>query len=445
MANNFTQSASWSHKVETIMVLSGALSLAIAWCLQYFPNSMSLVERLSYKVEDPSWAYPGYESIPIIGQHYFGDFQYFISFSAATNPWDGEMTNTPFLLNNIIYLILGNLPIFISWVLFVCLSLITLFFGARALVIAAGPKFDNWNFIRRFLIFVLLTAPVLMDFDRGNSHSIAVGAAAIFVGNEMQGNKSRWNIVWLFLAISIRPYYAILLFILIHKKKYKLTTVSLSIFLTINLIYIQLVSGNVFVVARNYLATMLGFAGSSEFGMGQIAHSGSLAGAAHRLVEYFFGFQISFQWLKDNILLLEAASLLYIISVLFLWTREKIARSLRVFFLFSVVGVAQPGAMGYTWIWLGLCALAIIYETEKDSFFTNTREQFSRISQIWLAVIFVVGLVPTWVILPSLSGSNRQVANFLVLTPLLVGYLLYIIYKEVAPHGRRDGNVVLRD
>lgn len=409
-------------RFESIHLSLLTISAGVAWLFQYFPGGKPLVERLSFKAEDPSWVAPGYTGKPLIGVHHFGDFEYPMSMGLQLNPWNQDMPAPWLPTIQPVFTFLATLDYGIAFGIYFIASLGAIFAGSWAVARLFG-KVNFWNFIRVSLIFLFLTGPTLMDFDRGNWHSLMIGLAAYFLAKTIKG-ESTWNVLFILFCASLKPYYILFLVAYIGTQfNKKILVFSISAFLFVNLTMWHFMTGSALEGVKLFLIDMNFYTGSTSeaanFGLEQIMHSGSLAGAATRIVEFFAGSEAAFVWLQGNIQFLQAGSLAYILAALYFIGFTKAPVWQKYFSLFSIVSLGNLGSMGYTWGWVGIVAIALYFGYSEN--LSSGNKQISILKQILLQLVIALTLIPSWVHTPGApSGVFRSLPQFLILAFLIL-------------------------
>lgn len=398
-------------RIEFIHICFLALSLAIAWSYQYFEAGNSLVSRISYIITDAPWMPPRIKGAPLIGEHYFGDFSLAYGYGKTWDPYGLELAAQHSPTGQLILKGFSFFPIHVAFVLYIIASLGTLFAGAWWLMKGVSSKI-NWESSLSFVLFCIVVTPTLADLDRGNLQSITIGCVAIFIGMGLKG-RLRTGLIFLLIAVSLKPYLILLGLAFLKRDNVRHHVVILSIFAFLNLALMQAFTGNIFLGLRQLAGAIARYAG--EAGLGMIAHSGSLVGSLYRNLEFYIGTDQAYKILGENVLLIQALSLASVALGMVIWYQSSFPAWVRIGGLFSIMTVAQAGSFTYQWAWVGLVVLVFLYDTSEKSL-----NFFPRLSPLYIQALAFFALIPTWIMLVGPSGSSRAIANFLLLSPLVV-------------------------
>jgi len=82
-----------SESYQFIQIIFTLIALIHAWTLQYkSPDSTpSLLNRISFIVEDAPWMPPGLKSEAILHLHHFGDWTLGIGYALTSNPYSQDL------------------------------------------------------------------------------------------------------------------------------------------------------------------------------------------------------------------------------------------------------------------------------------------------------------------------------------------------------------------
>ena len=395
-----------------------SISAAVAWSIQYFPGAQPLVERISFKINDPSWVPDGFEAKPILGEHYFGDFELFYAWAKEANPYTAPYPAQHLPTGQLLLKFFPIFPIEIAYLLYLGISLALLFVGAH--VLTQRQRLSS-GITRTTIIFGVLSLPTIVDFDRGNTQTIVVSLVACFIGLGLNKNY-RSALLVLLIAISLKPYLILISLAFIRRSNFGTHLKFLSGFGLVNVALMLVFSPNLVYGFYQWAVGMSRYAGES--GLGWIAHSGSLVGAIYRQFEFFVGFESSFEVLKQSLWVVQLVSIAMVVLALVIWHQEGLPTWIRVAGLFSIISVAQAGSGAYQWVWVGLVVVFYLHSHYDD------HKQFlgSRFERLYLQIVAGLALIPTWILFPSPGGTLRSITNFMFVSPLiLAGFILALL------------------
>jgi hypothetical protein len=398
------------ERAQRNQLVALTISLGIAWLTLYFLDGPDPVQRVSFRVDDPSWVPIDYQQSPIIGDHFFGDLQLLLAWGSETNPYSLDLSATYLPIAHFPLKALSLFPIQFAFVVYLAVSLIVLYFAARLTVATFGTPQSRLSTIS-FLLFCLLTAPTLIDIDRGNVNTIAIGLTTLYF---MFGFKNKLSIglPLLLLAGSIKPYLLIFTICFINKNTIKTVIGFLVTYLGITLVLFSQISNSIFRGLNDWYIAFSKYGGAE--GVHHMINSGSLVGSISRWAEVFHGQEGSSSFLVNNLLILRTLSGVYILLALAVWFMTFLPNWIRLGSALSIITVAQPGSAGYQWIWVGIVMIGVLYSTHNPH-----QRRLDKIGLISIQIISILVLVPTW-IAPTLFSSKRYFPQYLVLSPFIV-------------------------
>jgi hypothetical protein len=406
------------------------------WATHYYTNGIGIIERLSFQAVDPSWVPENFTQRPIIGEHFFGDLQLLIAWGAHENPYSVLIPSQHLPIAQGILRLLSHLPMIIVFLIYLLASLASLWFSARALVAVVSQRQFGLN-INDFLLFILLTVPVLVDLDRGNVNSIVISCCILFFTLNLD-NRPNLGLFFLIIAICFKPYTAIFLLCTSVKNVSKQWISILLLFGLLNGLGFVLITGSLVGGFSNWLGAFLRY--GSEAGVGYMANSGSLIGSISRWSEIVQGNENAIALLESNIPTIRVISLGCVLLGVAAWHQESASFPLRLAGALSIITVAQPGSAQYQWTWTGFVLLAALYNSRSQG--TIERLNNRRVIAL-LYVIFILASMPSWIEYSS-SDTKRYFPQYLLLSPLIVLSLIIFIalstrdrWTNNAPHNLR--------
>jgi hypothetical protein len=397
-----------------------ALSAAVFWTAHYFiAPAVDLVERVSWRASDEPWVATGSAVIePLVGVHYFGDLLTFRSYGLVWNPYYESLALPAQHLpsGQLFAMLLATIPIQILLIFYLVFSVVILFIAIRTLANSI-LKISLWKYAQLFLIFSLLSIPMIVDFDRGNVQSVALAGTIFFFAYGLRG---KWlvAILWLLFAASFKPYLLIFSLAFLSKRNIRAHALMGLAFCSLNVLLMEAFSRNFLEGFSSMWEANAKF--TSEFSIPFISNSGSLVGSAHRISEFAFGLEFSNKLLLEVLWVVPVISLLLVALGMLIWYRSHLPIWVRLMGALSIISVAQPGSAGYNWGWVGVVVIVFLLEKLKE-----VSLEARDWSPWYLQIVAALALVPTWVSLPSLSGDIRQNMSYLILSPIVFAGLAY--------------------
>ncbi len=289
---------------------------------------------------------------PIIGDHYFGDFQfplgYAIDVRHSISPYTGS-------------LVADNYPPF-SQVLFVLLSFLPLQLSALIYLSLSGAVFllPLWLMLKPlklayrviFLIPVaVLTTPFITFLDRGNDIGIVVGLIAWSL---WAWKSERWVLCGIFLAaaIALKAYPATILIVPIGLRRYKFTAIVAAVAVVANVIALAVMPGG-YVPNLRALVSALGLKSPPS---DQLT-SWSLYSIVPKTAGLLFGHTAVHQFLEPRGILIWLPSILYLGAVYFVIRRGRVPQWCWGALGLATVQLIVPLSFVYTTAWAPAAAV----------------------------------------------------------------------------------------
>jgi hypothetical protein len=398
-----------------------ALSAAVFWTAHYFvAPAVDLVERVSWKASDEPWVATGQESLePLVGVHYFGDLLTLRGWGMVWNPYSDllALPGQHLPTGQLSLMLLAAIPSQILLIFYLVFSVAILFIAIRTLANSI-LRVSFWKYTQLFLVFSVLSIPMLVDLDRGNVQSVALAGTIFFFAYGLRG---KWvvAILWLLFAASLKPYLLIFSIAFLSKRNFRTHALMGVAFCSLNVLLMQAFSGNFLEGFRSMWEANARYT-SSEFSLPFISNAGSLVGSAHRISEFAFGLEFSNKLLLEVLWVVPIISFLLVVLGMLIWYRSHLPIWVRLMGALSIITLAQPGSAAYNWGWVGV--VVIVFLLDKMGRMPLNTADWS----IWyLQVVAALALVPTWVSLPSLSGDIRQNMSYLILSPIVFAGLVY--------------------
>ena len=171
--NKKTPQISFSQIINSLIIYSTCIAslLAIIFFRIFYTNA-NLHEFWSFKLNDVPWTPPGISPIPIIGEHYFGDFQLTLLFEKLPNAYAKGLT-LPYGIPPLSLPLIHFFNFFSMRFAFLLFLILSTFLFALVIWIALPNLEKN---LRKLATILLVTCslPLYVAFDRGNFSVIAI-------------------------------------------------------------------------------------------------------------------------------------------------------------------------------------------------------------------------------------------------------------------------------
>jgi hypothetical protein len=160
-----------SKRFLTCYLVVFSLLSGVALAL-YFYSAKDVYSTWTFRVNDPPWLPPGVTAIPVVGTHYFGDFQlpYFLALDPAPYSWSFYNLNLPF--GFVVFSLFSFFSIKIATISFLVLSS-TLYWATLRKAIGT---FDSENANLLATMVTLFSLPTIICLDRGGAQMLAFSA-----------------------------------------------------------------------------------------------------------------------------------------------------------------------------------------------------------------------------------------------------------------------------
>jgi hypothetical protein len=370
------------------LLLFGLILSAITFLYQVYKfDQKDLITTISFRTDDKPWTAGNFDASPIIGAHYFGDFQFFLASSLQKNPYSGEIGVQYTPIGKYLLLPLSLFQPLTGFVIYILITIILMFISTLILVRNVNSEINKFDVINIFLLTQILTLPFLTDFDRGNLYSLSIAALCLGIINYLQG-KTYPSLFWFLIGIAFKPYLIIVFLIMLNRKTFIQWGKILCGIILVNTVTLITFSGkfieNIYLFINNNLRY------GEEWGFGQIMHSGSFAGALVRIIEQLKGFEFAKDFTISNLDTLKIFTMISILISYFIWHNINLPFYFRFLALTSLISLAQPASFAYSWGWVGV-SLAIFA-------FEKTANELNSRSHVNLYLIFcLIALTPLWI------------------------------------------------
>jgi hypothetical protein len=419
----------------SIQALTTSVSFFLVWLSQYFGSEdLNLVERLSFKVVDPPWLPSGIQPVPIIGNHYFGDWQLDTTWSIdKNNPYISEYMPSrtpPFGL--LLTRLFGELGIKTGFFVFLFVTSLLV----AQLILKSTKK---WNFQSRvffFLFAFFFNVGVIFSFDRGSSHVFVFACLGLFVVYGLE-QKLIASSLYFFVATGFKPQVMIVVIIFIGifswKRIFALVLMPFLLNFLALITFFHPIKSSFFGYLQG--SSLLTNGGGNESAAGIIADSFSIVGFFSRMIEAI-NQQIgsSIDWIENSSTLFLALAFFWFSMVTFVVWKFHVSWFVRLVLVFSLCSLLLPSSHLYTlsWSFTALCLIAHAGTQKLPCIKQGNQLTFLQASLICLVFLSIV--TPTFFVDFWIPGISRRLPLSILYFPLLVilvGNLFFIYSKSI--------------
>jgi hypothetical protein len=424
----------WSEwGVRLLAILSLALTASLAWIwIESSYRSVTVASRLSYFSSDKPWMPIDSVARPIIGNHFFGDFQ--LPFA-----WGGNLLHTfsPYLSSSIPE---NYTPL--AAVFFVPFHLLSLRYAALVYLVLSAAVFLvplwlllaplKWEYRVIFLAPVaVLTAPFVTTVDRGNTIGIGMGLVAWAI---WAWRSESWMLCGAFLALAVafKGYPAALLVVPLALRRYRFTTLVAASAVALNLLALMLYPGG---YLRN-LRAALPAQGSLQLTQANPLDSWSLYSILPKTAGFFFGPSAANQLVAPGRILLWLPSAIYLCCVYYVIRRAVVPQWCWGPLALASVQMVVPVSAVYCTAWAPIAAVwfawgYLVRQQRTGAMGENGESQWVAL-RVLILITLTVTLTPSIFTLTGADGFTVPAARYL--SPLLVfATLVMATVRSVRP------------
>jgi hypothetical protein len=442
-------SSPWSSwGVRLLALVSMALAICLGWdWIQSFYRAVAVNAQLSHSAGDQPWMPLDSIARPIIGNHYFGDFQLPLAYASnlrhSLSPYLSSAipeNYPPF--TSMVFVLFSFLPLKISAVLYLALSA-AIFLVPLWLLLS--PLKIEYRVI--FLVpLAVLTVPFISLLDRGNDIGIAVGLVAWAL---WAGKSERWVLCGIFAAaaIAFKGYPAAILIVPLALRRYRFTALVAGSALALNLLSLLMFPGGYLKNLRAVPAAMISY--KLNGGVTQL-ESWSLFSLIPKTAGLLLGPSAANGLLTPDRALLWLPSVLYLIAVYFLIRRARVPQWCWGPLALASIQLIVPLSFAYTAAWAPLSAIWFAWgHLVKDSM---EEPHTNRPATLALRILILLGLmaalVPSVFTIPGPDGFTTPLTPYL--SPLFMfvslcvatAYAILPSRPEPSPAFREDLTVL---
>lgn len=366
-----------------------------------------------YQANDPGYAAPPFVERPVLGIHYFSDFQQVMSYAVNQNGYSTtlEFPNMYGPISVFIFRMLSNFSLLFS------ISLISVL-TVLLLSLSMWKHFHNASFQVKIIFvvfFLLLSRPVMLCLDRGNIQGI-VGALNLATLYFFYSKNYRLSKIFLVIAISLKFYP--IFFILIFMKK-RLWNDVLQVLLSSVVLFIV----PLLLISRsNFFDSILGIVKGASIQSGFASSGFSPSGWIIRVLEmlqilqFTDGFNSTIQNLQTII------TFFIVILGSILYFKLNLNETQQWIYILVFTSFITPVAWGYNLIWLPFVIQRML---TSDDWKVSSARKILNTYQKYLPLLLSLLLIPyPWIY----RGGNRINVGIQELTVFPVFMLLLYIW-----------------
>jgi len=412
-----------SESYQFIQIIFTLIALIHAWTLQYkSPDSTpSLLNRISFIVEDAPWMPPGLKSEAILHLHHFGDWTLGIGYALTSNPYSQDLEIPapvpPFGL--VVMKLFALVGFQISYLIFIVLTMLIWVNLVNKLF---NEKTSKEKLIILFF-FVVFAAASIFAVDRGAAHLFLVG----LIGHAyylFDRKRYIYAFLCILIASSFKPYMILMLFWAIRKGHVKKSIKAFLTILLINLLSLYAITGNLFTGVMQYFRASNNYA--NEFIIPWITDGASPLSFIFKTIESIRGNEEGIKFLEVAVKYSGFIGIAILIIFLPLIINKKIPDYVAAVLLLSLNSLVIPASMGYTLVWGSLGALIFMKEIENCP---RIDQKINLALVNFTAALLLIVITPYFGQLPLLSGGARKNVNqyFYIIPILIIVVLSYVL------------------
>lgn len=350
---------------DTGLVRASAAALGVSVLVASIVHGFRLliwVSQFSFPTNDQSWLGGDRFTEPVLGAHHFGDWQEVVSWADRPNPY-----LTPELGTHVLPPILlavkavAGLPIVWSWLALASLSA-ALTFAATWLLM---DGFRPLSRIAAWVVFFAGSAGLVSALDRGSLTALAIGLIGMWLA-ALRGNRPILGALALALAVSTKPYLAILLLWPLLQRQWRHLGSAVGLMVASVMACFAVLPGPLADSLLGYIETSRLYSGpglkpeiflraDSLFGL--VVHPVLLVNEDWTLAYVWATTFPTWFYLLPGVVWLGI--------VVHVCTRRTVAVSLQLCLVLSLIQFALPTSQTYTACWVGLAALVLTSERRR--------------------------------------------------------------------------------
>jgi len=401
-----------------LAVVSGAMALSLAWAwIQTFYRGVAVSSLLSFSSSDQPWMPIDSVARPIIGNHFFGDFQLPFAFGGnllhSLSPYLSSSIPNSFSPLGIVFFMPFHL-LSLRPAALVYLVITSAIFLVPLWLLLAPLRWENRLI---FLVPVaIVTTPFASTMDRGNTIGFAMGLLAWAI---WASRSERWVLCGslLCVAIAIKGYPAAVLVVPLALRRYRFTLLVAASAVGLNLLALVLYPGG---YLRNLRVAIPAMASFKLVGLTQL-YSWSLYSIVPKTAGFFFGPSAANQFLAPGRLLLWLPAVIYLCAVYYVIRRAVVPQWCWGPLALASVQLIVPLSFAYSTAWAPVAAVwyawGCLIRIDSGSR-SEIDEQGWVALRVLLLLALTVTLAPSVFAITGAGGFTTPVAQYL--SPVLV-------------------------
>lgn len=347
--------------IVALLAINLVVNLVWAWNRQFnnLDGNPNLIGLFSFRVDDPPWMPSDVApSKPLIGLHHFGDLTLGLGYGATSNPYVNDYPSQVPPLGVYFLRLMGIFGYEAGFWAFLVLTIGTI-------SISGIFWLKNWSFSQQTTFLALgmfLTLPALTNYDRGSLALAAIGLAGCSLIAASKGLTVLSTALFV-LAISIKPYLAIVLLVPLLRGYLKYVIAVVVATLIPNLLLLLTFEGSLRATTRGFVEGVTRYTGRDAEWIWIVQSSQSLSGLLSRVAQFAGLPGASEMALKLSSFALLLGSLwLVLVSVAIM--NRRLPDWVAWVLVLSATMVATPSSFLYTTAWA--CLGAFLFVTERE-------------------------------------------------------------------------------
>jgi hypothetical protein len=410
----------WGARLLAILSLGLAISLAWLW-IEVFYRGVSANVQLSFKSFDNLYLPTGTTYSPIIGRHFFGDYQLQLGFANnlrhSISPYfDKTFPEQYPPLSQLLFLPLSLLSLQTSSTIYFFLAIAVFLVPLWLLLEPRSPEIG--------IIFLVptavLTTGFMISLDRGNDALIAVGliAFAIWAWRE---ERWIWCGVFLVAAISLKAYPAALLVVPLAFRRYKFTLLVAVSAVAVNVLALAFYAGGFLRNLRAVADVLVLKPPIAAVAPNQKLTSWSLYSVLPKTAGLLFGPSAVDGLLAARGLVTWLPAVFYVVGLFFVIRRGRVPQWCWGPLTLASTQLLVPVSFGYTTAW---AALAAVWYAKGSIVDTAADDRAPEDDSAYVALRIMLLLALAGTLVPSvftISGSGGfEIPLTMYASPVLI-------------------------
>mgnify|MGYP000108261881 CR=1 FL=1 len=422
----------WGDRLVGLGAVGVALALAHAWMTQYAnPQGNGFFsQKLSGPIEDLMPNPPNTAALqPLVGYHYFSDLQLAIAYGKTANPYliDYPAQYPP--IGILEFRLLGLFGYQAGLWLFLLGAIGILGFVGWRLMgeVSRSRKLVN------LLVLVILTPAMVMAVDRGALSPIATGMVGLAF---LAAQRRRMFVagVVLLLAISLKPYLALVLLYPLLRGYWKFVLKTAAATALINLAAFALFLGSFLNSFNGFINATLRYADSTAAADQATTvkfvtlDSVSGTGTILRVITFWKNIDVASMIYDNYVDFVLLPGLLFLIALIIILLNRHLPFWIPLTLTLATSTVVFPATPLYTLTWASLAAF-YFGSSNSDPFpRTSRQDESGPLDRTWLRIAYLVAialcLVPTFWLIPGIESGNQTAAGLLGPLAILIAAAL---------------------